>query len=398
MRNLKPIITLSIALAASSSFAGQIAGKNVLLIQGYWPTHIFADPGDNGKVDGYRYWETSALYNNGNGIEYHANGTINEQADPNARILYYDSGRHLEESDPNKLGTGENVANQLKAIFAADPNYCADGCVLVTHSTGEIVMRYVMDANNAGLLGNYASNFKVDAVIEMAGAGGGTKLADIGVDLFEGINNVSTFATDAFNAFFPGDITAPSTRIGMTVELQPQVARDLANAASLPAVPHFRIAGSGDEIFAPLTHAVIPGRDDSVLPLHSTCGAALEGAYDSCVHDLAMDGRVKYVSNAPNSYYDYNYPIIMSKNTPHNDMPQKINYWSYQNLIFLPWYVKGHPMTFALSDANRYKNTGNTPIDVDVSYHYEYPWFQKHRYITNASKKSMSEVIMESFK
>ena len=88
----------------------------------------------------------------------------------------------------------------------------------------------------------------------------------------------------------------------------------------------------------------------------------------------------------------------MSKNTPHNDMPQKINYWSYQNLIFLPWYVKGHPMTFALSDANRYKNTGNTPIDVDVSYHYEYPWFQKHRYITNASKKSMSEVIMESFK
>jgi hypothetical protein len=35
MRILKSIITLSLALAASSSFAGQIAGKNVLLIQGY---------------------------------------------------------------------------------------------------------------------------------------------------------------------------------------------------------------------------------------------------------------------------------------------------------------------------------------------------------------------------
>ena len=396
MRILKSLITLGLALAAASSFAGQIAGKNTFLIQGYWIPHILSDPGDNGKNDGYDYWSTSELYRDGAGIVRH-NGKIDEKADPHTRILYYDSGRHLEEDDPNKLSTGENVANQLKAIFAAEPNYCADGCVVVTHSTGEIVMRYVMDSRNAGLLGKYASNFKVDAVIAMAGAGGGTRLADIGVELFKGINNISSFATDAFNAFFPGDITAPSTRIGMTVELQPQVARELAEAAELPAVPHLRIAASGDEIFALLTHAVIPGRDDSVLPLHSTCGAAIKGAYDSCVSDLAMNGRVKSVSNAPKAYYDYNYPIIMSEHTPHNDMPQKINQWSFQNLLFLPWYVKGHAMTFALSEANRYENSGNTPLDVDVEYHHSWSWFKKYRYITNASKKSMSEVILDSF-
>jgi hypothetical protein len=398
MRILKSIITLSVALAASSSFAGQIAGKNILLIQGYWPTHIAADPGDNGKADGYRYWETSALYNNGNGIVHHANGTINEQADPHARILYYDSGK----TTKGPGNTGQNVANQLQTLFAAEPDYCADGCVLVTHSTGEIVMRYVMNPINAGLLGPFANNLNIDAVIEMAGAGGGTDLADIGFGLFQGINGISQWATNAINEWLHTDITAYSTRIGMTYDLKPSVARSLASEGTTPAIPHLRIAGTGDELFGFITHGLIKGRDDSVLPLHSTCGASYEGYFDSCVDDLAVNGRVKYVAKHPTDYYDYHYPIIMSENTPHNDMPQKINYWSYQNLLVLPWLVKGHPMTFATSGASKYwvednNGTVNSDVQVDVSYHHSYPWFQKHRYITNASKKSMSTVIKESF-
>ncbi|MDX1452897.1 MAG: hypothetical protein R3183_10085 [Oleiphilaceae bacterium] len=394
MRMLRFIIAISITLAASSSFAGKIAGKNVFLIQGYWIPHIIADPGDNGKNDGYDYWDTSELYRNGAGIVRNG-GVIDEKADPHTRILYYDSGRHLEESDPNKLGTGENVANQLKAIFADEPDYCAEGCVVVTHSTGEIVMRYVMDEDNADLLGEYASNFKVDGVIAMSGAGGGTILADIGVMLFDGANNVSAFATEAFNAFFPGDITAPSTRIGMTVELQPQVARWLADNASLPAVPHFRIAAGGEELYAPLTHAVIPGRDDSVLPLHSTCGAVVHYPYDSCLHDLALDGRIKSIANAPNSFYDYNYVIIMSETLPHNDMPQGINQWSWQNLLVAPWYVKGRNMTYSVSESARYASSDHKTLGISVENHEN--WLRTHRYITGASRKSLSQVILDSF-
>ncbi|MFV1873137.1 MAG: hypothetical protein ACMZ64_07440 [Oleiphilus sp.] len=392
MKVIKSIITLGIALAASSSFAGQIAGKNTFLIQGYWPTHIAADPGDKGKADGYRYWETSKFYNNGNGIVRHADGSINERGDPNTRILYYDSGRTLKGAG----NTGQNVANQLKDIFNADPGFCNDGCVLVTHSTGEIVMRYVMNPINAGLLGSHADKLKIDAVIEMAGAGGGTDLADIGYGLFSGVNYGSAIA-NAISSWIGTDITLPSTRIGMTYDLKPSVARSLAQEGSTPVVPHLRVAATGDELFGLVTHPLIKGRDDSVLPLHSTCGASYEASFDSCVDDLAMDGRVKYVSKHPNAYYDYHYPLIMSEDMPHNDMPQKINYWSYQNLLVLPWYVQGRNMTFALSESNRYENSGNTPLEVDVEYHHKWKWFKKYRYITNASNKSMSEVILDSF-
>ena len=70
MRMLKFIFAISIMLAASSSFAGKIAGKNTFLIQGYWIPHIIGDPGDNGKNDGYDYWSTSELYRNGGGIVF----------------------------------------------------------------------------------------------------------------------------------------------------------------------------------------------------------------------------------------------------------------------------------------------------------------------------------------
>ena len=392
MKLLKYAAALGLAFATASSQAGQIAGKNILLIQGYWPTHIAADPGDDGKEDGYRYWGTSELYNNGNGIVRHADGSINEQADPHARILYYDSGRHLAGAGNN----GEIVGNQLQKIFEDSPNFCSDGCVLVLHSTGDIVMRYVMDPQNAELLGDYADNLNIDAVISMAGAGGGTDLADIGVDLFNGINHGAAIA-NAISDWIGADITLPSTRIGMTYELKPSIARGLAAAGTAPTVPNLRIAATGDELFGFVTHPLITGGDDSVVPLHSACGASYEAAFDSCVSDLAVDGRVKHVAKHPASYYQYHYPIIMSENTPHNNMPQAIDIWSFQNLLVLPWFVDGHPMTFALSEANRYEGSGNTPLDLDVEYHHRWSWFKKYRNITNASKKSMSEVILDSF-
>lgn len=392
MKILKYIVALCMAASSLSSFAGQIAGKNILLIQGYWPTHIAADPGDNGKEDGYRYWGTSELYNGGNGIVRHGDGSINQTADPHARILYYDSGKHLTGPGNN----GELVANQLQEIFADTPNFCVDGCVLVLHSTGDIVMRYVMDPQNASLLGDYANNLNIDAVIAMAGAGGGTDLANIGVDLFNGINYGSTIA-NAISDWIGADITLPSTRIGMTYELQPEIARGLSASGTSNSIPNLRIAGTGDELFGLVTHPLITGGDDSVVPLHSACGSNREESIDSCVSDLAVDGRVKYVSKHPSGYYDYHYPIIMSENTPHNNMPQSINIWSFQNLLVLPWFVDGHPMTFALSNANQYENSGNASIDVDVEYHHHWSWFKKYRYITNASRKSMSEVILDSF-
>jgi hypothetical protein len=82
------------------------------------------------------------------------------------------------------------VANQPQAIFSAEPDFCAEGCVLVTYSTGEIVMRYVINPINAGLIGPYANNLNIDAVIEMAGAGGGTILESLCLKVLTASHNL----------------------------------------------------------------------------------------------------------------------------------------------------------------------------------------------------------------
>ena len=69
-------------------------------------------------------------------------------SDPHARILHFDSTYRIEE--PNGQGIGATIARQLNALFAEDPTYCerTNGCIVITHSTGDLVMQYV-EANGA---------------------------------------------------------------------------------------------------------------------------------------------------------------------------------------------------------------------------------------------------------
>jgi hypothetical protein len=244
-------------------------------------------------------------------------------------------------------------------------------------------MRYV-NANKASLLGStLASRFKIAAFIDMAGAGGGTELASFGVDLANGVNHAGSIV-EAMLKFMGFNIKV-GVNPGVMIDLQPSVARTTATS-SIPAIPRLRIASAGDELYGFVTHPIIKGSDDSVVPLHSACGAAFNGDYDSCVTDLRMDGRVTSVSKAPSlsQLYSYHYPIILSHDMAHNEMQSD---------------KTGRGMTFAVSGANKYNTEGVKTVNLNVSYYEEnvwWDWFNRYRFITNATSKTMGKVILDS--
>ncbi len=362
MNKLKLILAAMLMLVATGSYA-QLAGKNVILIQGFLPWHIPLPPSDDGQADGIAYWNSF-------------DPALKDPA--TTKILYWPSSKRL----PGAGGIAELIASQLQPILSS--GHCDNDCIIITHSTGDLVMRYVI-ANKLSLLGSTLANrFKVAAVIDMAGAGGGTELANYGVDIVNGINH----GTDILEALleFLGYELELGMNPGVAIDLQPTVARGTA-VNDIPSIPRLRIAGSGDELYGFATHPLIKGTDDSVVPLHSACGAASASAYDSCVQDLRMDGRVTSVSNAPslNQLYNFHFPIIMSEKMAHNEMQANKD---------------GRDMTFALSGANLYNSSSAKTIDVDVEYHTVYAWwdwFREYRFITDADNKTMGRVILDSF-
>ncbi len=363
MKQLKYLLMGAAMLLVTTHVNAQLAGKNVILIHGFKVQHILNPPSDEGRADALAYWADfePAL------------------TDPaTSRILYWPSDRRLSGAN----GVAAVITSQLKPILSS--GFCDDQCIVITHSTGDLVARYVL-ANKLSLFGSsLASRFKVAAVIDMAGAGGGTELANLAVDAIKGIN-VGASITETLLKFVGFNLKL-GMNPGILTDLQPSVARNTA-VNSIPSIPRLRIAGSGDEAFGFLSHAIIKGKDDSVVPLHSACGAAVNGDYDSCVKDLSMDGRITSIHKAPSSsqLYDYHYPIILSATTAHNDMPAN---------------KTGHDMTLALNLADKYSISGVKSINVAAEYETIrawWDWFHKYRFITGARDKTMGGVIVDSF-
>ena len=362
MKRVKNLLWLVGFWLLASTAQAALAGKNVLLIQGFLPQHILFNPSDNGVADGVNYWSRF-------------NSTLKDPA--TTRILTFPSHKRLQGAN----SIASLIVAQLQPILSS--GFCDNQCIVITHSTGDLVMRY-LNANKTSLLGsNLASRFKVAAFIDLAGAGGGTELASFGVDLANGVNHVGSVVQAMLD--YMGFNIRLGVNPGVMIDLQPSVARTTATS-SIPAVPRLRVAASGDELYGVVTHPIIKGSDDSVVPLHSACGAATNGDYASCVTDLRMDGRVTSVSKAPtlSQLYNYHYPVILSHDMAHNEMQSDRT---------------GRGMTFAVSGANKYKTGGAKTVNLNVSYYEEnvwWDWFNKYRFITNAGSKTMGKVLLDS--
>ena len=286
----KTLIAATLAsLALSAPATAQIAGKNVVLVHGFQPAQLSNPPTSNAAVsaDGANYWQ-----------EFWG-------ARAQARIDW-DSTQRIE-------GNGMLfVYEQLKAL--SQSGLCAQGCVFVTHSTGDLVTRYLLENQARWLAADGLQPLQVAAVIDLMGAGGGTELADIALSV---ANNNSWWAAPAkaaVRAVFGIDPTPQN--LGVINDLTTNQARSIAMSPN--GIPRLRVVGGGSDFFG-TTGAFISGTDDGVVPAHSACGATQAAAFDSCSRSIAMNGRVGNASGPAALWFNH-YPILMSESAAHNGM------------------------------------------------------------------------------
>lgn len=341
---IKTIVCITL-LGMTLGAQAKLAGKNVVLVHGFRATDLKNYPNDSQlKSLANNYW--SSYWGS------RAEATI-----------YWSSADRISGGVKNK------VKAQFKAL--ANNNTCSNGCVIVTHSTGDLVTRYAL--KNLGSWGISTSKFKVLAVLDFAGAGGGTEMADLAVGVSEGsgwVNSVQKAAVNTFMGFTP-----QKGKMGVMYDLQPNNARNLATSNS--SYPRLRFVGTGWQ-YAGVTKPFISGMDDSVVPLHSACGAPSKGAYDSCSKSIANNGVIKSVSKAPSSLWYNHFAVLMGEKTNHG---QSIS--------------TSKSGEFATVSNNFTKNG----VKVDFSTSTSKKWWsngKKVRWVKGGSSKSMSKNVYDT--
>lgn len=337
------VLILLSALCFSVGAQAKLNGKNVVLVHGFQPSDLANRPDANQqKINGSNYWQ-----------EYWRSRA--------EETIYWPSTERI--SGQIK----DTVRTQIKDLEAN--RTCAAGCVFVTHSTGDLVLRDAL--TRLGQWGVNSANFKVIAVLDFAGAGGGTELADVAVNVANGsgiINSVQKAAVDLFMGFTP----TPST-IGVLHDLRPAAARNIARSNN--AVPRLRFVGEGTEYLG-ATKAFIKGSDDSVVPMHSACGASSNSAYDSCSRSVRVNGQVRS-ANGPSSLFYNHYAVLMGESTAHSEAISNDRSGDFTTVT----------------------NNTTKGVNIDFSTQTGYTWWSwwyKVRVVRNGSNKSMSANVYDT--
>jgi hypothetical protein len=191
---------------------------------------------------------------------------------------------------------------------------CKPGCIFVTHSTGDLVTRYVLDNQALWLQNAGLEPLNIIATFDFAGAGGGTELADIAVNLASGSSLIDRVAQAAL-ALWLGTIPTPTT-LGVLNDLRVNTARQLAPFPD-SRVPRLRFVGSASDYLG-ATNLFITGEDDGVVPSHSSCGAATPESFDSCSKVLGFNGKLENQSSGVTQFMPQHYPLLMSHKYSHS--------------------------------------------------------------------------------
>ena len=337
-------ITALLGLMLSFSGHATLAGKNVVLVHGF----------QNGDLPN----PPSVSQQRQNANEYWSDYWLNRAE----AVLYWSSADRVTGSIKDSIRT------QIKQLEAA--RTCAAGCVFVTHSTGDLVTRDAL--TRLGQWGVNSNHFRVLTVLDIAGAGGGTELADVAYNVAVGsgfINSLQRAAVDLVLGFTPNQ-----NNIGVLNDLRPAVAR--STALSSNSTPRLRFVGAGDQ-YLRVTKGFIKGYDDSVVPFHSACGSRVSGDYESCNRSIRTNGQLKS-SRAPSSLYPYHYPVLMGDDTDHSEAINNSRSGDFATIT--------NDRTFG-------------GIRVDFNDHTErkwWSWWTKVRLVRNGSSKSMSANIYDT--
>jgi hypothetical protein len=362
MRYIMKLKQLSLActmLLATTPGLAAIAGHNVILVHGFQPTNLIIRPKTDDKIamNGYNYWS-----------QY-----WNQRAE--AR-LDWSSAERVEG------GIAKQIYN--KAVTLSQSGLCQDGCVMVTHSTGDLVARYFLEHQEEWLTSAGYQPLNVLAVLDFAGAGGGTELANAAVSAFNaGLKKTTTTTSStsrlwaAVTAWLGKNFDA-SKILGVVNDLQPTVARNLGTTPS--SIPHLRFAGSGSE-FLGITSFFISGTDDGVVPSHSSCGSSKVDTYKSCSPNVAFNGKLTSVK-APDDFYQNYYPVLMGERTTHNGTVNEKE--------------KGSLMTFANN-----KFLAGLDVEFDTYTEEVKTWWKlfggdTYQFVRDSDKRTMSEAVFDA--
>ncbi len=341
-------IALAISFSMASSANAQIAGHNVILVHGFQSDDINGKPSDaQVRLNGEAVWAQTEFW-----LE-----------NSEARLDWGSDGR-----------VEGKIASQMydQAVEISQAGLCDNGCVMVTISTGDLTTRYFLAHQEDWLSAAGLEPLNIITVLDFAGAGGGTEVADVAVGVANGdINPINNLAV----AVFLDGIPAPED-LGVLIDLQPVNARNLGTEPM--QIPHLRYTGTAVSAL----NVYILGDDDGVVPAHSTCGSVMAEAIDSCSSSVAFDGEQTSVKG-PTALLSYHYPVLMGDGTGHVDTITN---------------VTGNKMTYVNNNFTSGLNTSLSTYTAD-----ETPWWLRwsrnkeiHQYVTDSENQTMSQVVFNS--
>lgn len=352
-------VTLAAALAPASAQA-QIAGHNVILVHGFVITDLVKPP-TTAEILSRRkmspYWQDRA------------EGYLNWSG-----------------ADRLEGGIARMVFEQAKGYAAQ--GLCDNGCVLVTHSTGDMVARYFMQ-NQANWMRNAGLKpLKIIGTLDYAGAGGGTDLADVAVAAANS-EYVPEPLKWAAGAVLGLDLNVTDYKdLGVVIDLQTSVARSHAMAPN--SVPRLRFSASGGDLaeigmgqVRTITKTMIRGADDTVVPAHSSCGASAPFAIESCSGKIAYSGKRTTVYGPSGLLYNH-FPVLMTSGYDHfnivkDEQHGRVTYVLNNFMAGLGVDFQTFTQTVTRNWWEFWKETGT--------------W----QYVANSDTKSLSSLIYDTF-
>lgn len=347
-------------MLASPMVNARLAGHNVILVHGLSPIDIIKPPSREEVLNRRKvsdFWNARAEgYLNWSGADRIEGGI--------ASIVYEQALEHA------RLGL------------------CDQGCVLVTHSTGDLVARHFMENQEAWLRNAGYPPLNIIATIDYAGAGGGTDLADVAVAAANS-EDIPERMKWAAGAVIGLDLDVTDyAELGVVLDLTTSAARNLATAPT--NIPRLRFSVSGGDLLEPgmglvraITKTIIRGADDTVIPAHSSCGASAPDAIESCSSDVAYDGKRKW-QLGPRGLLHNHYPVLMSADYDHVNLTRDQH--------------RG-PVTYVLNDFNAGLNVGFDTYNRRVTRRWWEFWKETGtwQYVSGSEHQSLTRIIYDTF-
>lgn len=339
------LLLLTTALLFCSGAEAKLAGKNVVLVHGFISEHLGSRPSQaQREQEAGDYWQS-----------------------------YWGSRAEATLIYPSHERVQGKIKDEVRTqILALESNgLCADGCIFVTHSTGDLVLRDALTRLNQW--GVDRNRFQVLSVIDLAGAGGGTGLADLAVGTAETGGPITGVVRAIAGGILQTDFVPEN--LGVLNDLRVATARSIAQQNNV--YPRLRVAGAGDT-FARITKGFIRGYDDSVVGMHSACGARFAGDVESCSSDIRSNGVLRS-ANGPGSLLHNHFPIVMADSADHNELRDNDN--------------SGGTATTVIND----RTIGGLQIDFDTDTRRKLSaGFRRVREIENSDNRSVSAVVFET--